>query len=329
MKKMTLIISLMAVLTTYAIADEGDAGYAGAFMRSGVGARPLGMGGAFTAIAEGPEATYFNPAGLGFDMRVGAGFSYKALSLDRHLGHIAVSFPIRSEAVMAASWINSGVSNTIGRGSSQQIIGEIKNNQNAFTLSFGKAIDSMIALGASLRYLQEKWDRLDVFAIGVDVGFLIRYRQVISLGGVVQNLGSNYRWDTNDYWSEGSTYDEEYPILFKIGLAGKLFDGRIVPAVDFEKSDKMGLRFRAGGEYWFTKKVIRLVEDEFEEGRFNEVEVHKRWAGLRIGIDRGSPTFGGSLAYLKGNLSAALEYAYLIGRQGTPDDHLFTLKMGF
>jgi hypothetical protein len=329
MKKIAVIILALAFLATHAVADEGDAGYSGAFMRSGVGARPLGMGGAFTAIGEGPEATYFNPAGLGFDMRLGVSLSYKALSLDRHVGHIAVSFPIRSEAVMAASWVNAGVSDIVGRGSSQQIIGEVNNNQNAFTLSFAKAIDSSIAFGASLRYLQEKLDNLDVFTIGVDVGFLFRYRQLISLGGVVQNLGSTYRWDTNAYWGEGTTYEERFPVLFKFGLAGSLLDGRVIPAVDLEKSDKTRTLFRVGAEYWFTRKVIQLVEDEYEEGRFNEVEMYKRWAGLRIGIDRGSPTFGGSLAYLRGNLSATIEYAYLIGQHGTSDGHLFTLKMGF
>jgi hypothetical protein len=329
MKRAIIVLLAITIHAASVSAGDGDAGYAGPFMRNGIGARPFGMGGAFTAIAEGPEATYFNPAGLGFNMRMGVSFSYKALSLDRHLSNIAFSFPIRSEAVMAASWINSGVSNVIGRGSSRQVIGEIKNNQNAFSLSFGKAIDSTVALGASLRYLQEKWDQIDVFTIGVDAGFLIRYKQRISLGGVVQNLGSTYRWDTNKYWTEGTTYEEKYPILFKIGLAGNLFDGRIVPAVDFEKGDVMGLRFRAGGEYWFTKKVIKLVEDEFEEGSFNEVEVHKRLAGLRVGIDRGSPTFGGSFAYLNGNISAVIEYAYLVGHHGTPDGHLFGLTMGF
>jgi hypothetical protein len=330
MKRLAYIIPAIFLLTAGILnADEGDAGFAGAFMRSGVGARPLGMGGAFTGVAEGPEATSFNPAGLGFAMRMGASFSYKSLAFDRHLGHIAVSFPIRNEAVMAASWVNSGVSDVIGRGASQQVIGELANNQNAFTVSFGKAIDSSIALGGSLRYLQEKLDEVDAFAIGVDIGFLLRYKNLVSLGGVVQNMGSNYRWDTSNYWSDGTNYDEKYPLVFRIGMAGNIMSGKIIPALDIEKSDKMGYRLKAGAEYWFTKKVIRLVEDEYEEGRFNEIEVQKRRAGLRIGIDRGSPTFGGSLAYLRGDLSAGLEYAYLIGHHGTPDGHLFALKLGF
>ena len=44
--------------------------YAGAFMDIGGGARPLGMGGAFAAVADDASATYWNPAGIsGFDRR--------------------------------------------------------------------------------------------------------------------------------------------------------------------------------------------------------------------------------------------------------------------
>jgi hypothetical protein len=38
--------------------------YAGAFMENGGGARALGMGGAFTAVANDPSTTFWNPAGL-------------------------------------------------------------------------------------------------------------------------------------------------------------------------------------------------------------------------------------------------------------------------
>ena len=39
--------------------------FAGAFMADGGGARALGMGSAFVAVADDPSAAFFNPAGLG------------------------------------------------------------------------------------------------------------------------------------------------------------------------------------------------------------------------------------------------------------------------
>ena len=46
------------------VAPAGATKFAGAFMENGAGARALGMGSAFTAIADDPSATFWNPAGL-------------------------------------------------------------------------------------------------------------------------------------------------------------------------------------------------------------------------------------------------------------------------
>lgn len=62
LRRLSLVAALVlgATLPGAAHADK----YAGAFMENGGGARALGMGAAFTAVADDPSTTFWNPAGL-------------------------------------------------------------------------------------------------------------------------------------------------------------------------------------------------------------------------------------------------------------------------
>jgi len=70
-------------------------GAAGLFLRMGVGARALGMGGAFTAIADDPSAAYWNPSGLAQIHNFQFEFMNVNLPFDRTFNYFSATLPLK------------------------------------------------------------------------------------------------------------------------------------------------------------------------------------------------------------------------------------------
>ena len=69
MKQIIIFIGILLMFagqafTPCATAQTGYAGMPGSYLHMGVGARAMGMGKAYTALASDPTAVYWNPAGL-------------------------------------------------------------------------------------------------------------------------------------------------------------------------------------------------------------------------------------------------------------------------
>ena len=91
------ILCLSSLLcTSFALADDvGRGGDAGAFVRIGLGARAMGMGGGSVAIIDGANTAYYNPGGLGFiENRLATG-SLHAMPLNRTLTYRGYAQPLR------------------------------------------------------------------------------------------------------------------------------------------------------------------------------------------------------------------------------------------
>ena len=73
-RKYYLLIAAFLLSVTSINAQTEFGKYAGEFMAIGIGGRPLGMGGAFTGVADDVTSGYYNPAGL-------ANLNYPQLSL--------------------------------------------------------------------------------------------------------------------------------------------------------------------------------------------------------------------------------------------------------
>src|SRR5260221_13478775 len=102
---LTLWLLLAGSLTLPGLVAK-DAGLPGEFLNVGVGARPLGMGRAFTGVADDIDSIYWNPAGLSTYRSNQLAFQYSPLPVAGSFQYLAYSQPLYAYGNFGISVIN-------------------------------------------------------------------------------------------------------------------------------------------------------------------------------------------------------------------------------
>ena len=174
----------------------------------GSGARSLGLGGAFTAIADDATSTIWNPAGLPAVDDLTITLSSARLSLDRKHNFIGLIKKVGANGGLGLALINAGVDGIPSRNADDQAGSSFNYNSNAYSLSYGHDLGA-VSLGASARMLMDSFgDHSSESGFGgADVGLLgSNMAGTFSYGVASRNLG-------------GAIAGSELPILIVGGLA--------------------------------------------------------------------------------------------------------------
>lgn len=257
-----LSICFVLTLTVNAYAAAGGA----AFLKKGVGARALGMGGAFTSISDDTSAIYWNPAGLGqvqdFSVTVmgtsGASDEWPGLE-DMTPSHnfVGVSVPMNKftsflgDSVFAFGYINSTIDNIVhsGESGSFEQNNSFSDTQNAFYLSWGMPIwedNTNLYVGASVKYLTEKMEDIDggtATGFDFDAGVIYNVFETLNFGLFI-GKGATMKWDGGESDDAGLTS--------KFGVSNKFYFGdyfRLLGAVDIVQAQKEPLSSNIGLEF--------------------------------------------------------------------------------
>ena len=248
-----LIVVIFSILTSGSIFAAGDGGYAGSFLQLGVGARPLGMGSAFTAISDDATGLFWNPAGLAQTGKKQIAAAYSEMFEGRRQTFFGLVVP-SSAGSFGVGWLSYGISGISRRDVSGQSQGEFSSSENAFGLAYAKGLeggifDLMIGGGAKLLY--HKLADNKATGYGGDLGLLAKIQlpglvKKLAVGMALQNIGANLKWDTE------SEHEEEIPLDVRVGAALSVFALPLDLAFDVEKSAKQDPTYHLGAEYWLA-----------------------------------------------------------------------------
>jgi hypothetical protein len=230
---------------------QSTAKYAGEFIAIGIGGRALGMGSAYTAVANDIASGYWNPAGL-------ASIEYPQIALmhdERFAGLVnydygAVALPIGPVSTLALSVIRLGVDNI----PNTQYAGVDINGlplppdewQNfvridpdrityynaadwAFFLSYARKISESFSYGANLKLIHRDLESASAVGIGFDIAARYAMTRNFAVGANIQDITT-----TLVAWSTGR--NELITPTLRTGGAYTLnaLSGRFTPALDLD-----------------------------------------------------------------------------------------------
>jgi len=291
-----------------------------------VGARPSGMGEAFSAIADDVYSLYYNPAGLAQLARPELGAYYSRLFVGLSDGsNISQSFfgyghPLGPSAVHGSLGIDYLALNLSGLYQEQ-----------TFGLSYAYRFFEKWNIGGSIKLLKKTIGSDDpaiANAIDSTTGspFLTGQSDPLSSSGPSKSapaidLGTQYQFLPH-YWiaavmrnlnspnmAISSSDSDPAPAYFTIGIARKMFDSAVGVDVSQYKTTQNNLRVNFGGEKWIDAVGLR--------------------AGLAFGTQNySSGSFGASYRFANFQLDYAMSYP-IQGVQGTFGNQQFSLTARF
>ncbi len=240
MRGPALLAALLVLGPARARAAAGLGTSGATFLRLEQGARPVGMGGAFVAVADDGNSLWWNPAGL-------ARASYKEIAA----GHVKYFDNITSEfgaivlplsptlGTLGASFTYLNIPGLDAFTAAGATAGRITANGFSGGLGYGRKILPQLSVGVNLKIVGQTLHTQQTRGFASDLG--IQFRQSgIGVGFCVQNLGPEIKLDAG-----GS---EPLPQTLRGGISYSP-NGRLTFAVDEEKASDGELKFHAGTEF--------------------------------------------------------------------------------
>jgi len=259
-----------------------------------VGTRPLGMGGAFVAVADGTCAAMWNPAGLAQMKQTEFVATYSALYTglgEDRLGnaYIGYALPLRGGGALGINYIR--LQSPLYR-------------ENTIAFSYSKRLRFLYlglnAKGLFANFVENEYTKIDPLfqanglltkGFSIDLGLLLMANNAFSFGVFAQNINQ-----PNMALGEGE--ESIVPLELNAGVAFKSLkmgargSCRVTPSLDFtfrndKVRDKRDINVRFGVETWLLNDV-----------------------GLRAGANLYELTAGGSYSFREKEVELQLDYAF-------------------
>ncbi|MFC1571277.1 PorV/PorQ family protein [Candidatus Margulisiibacteriota bacterium] len=244
--KLVIRIWLLVIISSLVIVSWSLAQTTFDPLTVGVGARALGMGKAYVAVAEDGDTIFFNPAGLGeIDT-----FQFSSMSgtimEDVNYTMLGGVYPLGAKSALGIGYTAATVSGIELRDAAGTYSEKTTFGSSVLFASYGRKLSEKFSLGINLKFFSQDAttaNRADGSGINLDVGILQKGVEWLSIGVVGQNLLGSSKIRYND------SYEENLPLGLKVGtklhLLGSKFQAALLSPIELVAVADADLNLRA------------------------------------------------------------------------------------
>lgn len=208
-----------------------------AFLRVQPGARPMGMGEAFTAVADDLNSMTTNPAGLASLAGRQAGFTHAELLAGAHYDFAAAALSGWGLSVQRLS--QGGID---GRDASGQATGSFGAADTAVSLAGASRANGYL-FGAALKYVDSRIADASARTVAADAGVMRPFAVggvPMTVGAALRNVGPGLRY---------GDVTEPLPLTASFGASARLAGAFLVSADVSRRPNARETDFSIGSEY--------------------------------------------------------------------------------
>jgi len=196
----SLLMIFLFLLLTSGFAQDKVGTTAAQFLTISGGARPTAMGGAYVAVAEGPSAQFWNPAGIALSLQNEVEFSMADWFLDTKLVHTSVVIPIGRQVIginMKQLDYGDEMVTTI---QDPEGTGEFWSaKERSLGVTYAAKLTDRFALGGNVKFINQDIYHVSAKGMALDIGLLYRSQfKNLRIGMSISNFGTDMQLSGED-----------------------------------------------------------------------------------------------------------------------------------
>lgn len=250
---------------------------AASFLKIGIGARSIGMGGAFASVSDDISAIYWNSAGLTYLQQHEASFNHVDWIADVKYDVASAAIVIDGFGTLGATFatLNAGEMEVTTTNMPEGTGERFSAGATMIGVSYARALTTQFSIGFTAKYLREYIWNESSQAFALDIGTLYNAQILngVRIGASMSNFGPKMRMEGRDALllvktgagqknivnAQYELDSYELPLIFRVGLATdvlKTVNNRFTIAVDAVHPNDNTEYVNTGAEYSWAEVVF-------------------------------------------------------------------------